>query len=396
MSRRRCSPATAPPLEDEDLLQEILLRLPPQPSSLPRASTVCKRWLNILSDPQFVQRFRKHHGKPPLIGFFSQRYGVFCDFKPVLELPDRIHAHRFSMPKSRSSMEQWRFMGCRNGLTALINECRREAVVWDPLTGRQHHMPFQPGLQNALTGSFCVWHASVLCADAEHGHGHGDCILGPFKLVLICNGYKQTFGSIYDSSSGSWGNIFSRRANEIYARRGNILVGNVLCWLICGGDVLVFDIKTQSLGVIEKPADNHVTIDLFFQLLRMEKGGLGLAVLSEQIIQLWERKPNCDGVVGWVLLQKAIPLKGLLPSRKPLVLIVGYDEDTNATVLSTGIGNFMLQLDSVQIKHIIKRNNMCIDMFYPYHNFYTAGNTSLSTLHNQNSPLFCFAGIQYC
>ncbi|XBH82192.1 hypothetical protein VPH35_070895 [Triticum aestivum] len=370
MSRRRCSPATAPPLEDEDLLQEILLRLPPQPSSLPRASTVCKRWLNILSDPQFVQRFRKHHGKPPLIGFFSQRYGVFCDFKPVLELPDRIHAHRFSMPKSRSSMEQWRFMGCRNGLTALINECRREAVVWDPLTGRQHHMPFQPGLQNALTGSFCVWHASVLCADAEHGHGHGDCILGPFKLVLICNGYKQTFGSIYDSSSGSWGNIFSR---------GNILVGNVLCWLICGGDVLVFDIKTQSLGVIEKPADNHVTIDLFFQLLRMEKGGLGLAVLSEQIIQLWERKPNCDGVVGW-----------------PLVLIVGYDEDTNATVLSTGIGNFMLQLDSVQIKHIIKRNNMCIDMFYPYHNFYTAGNTSLSTLHNQNSPLFCFAGIQYC
>ena len=77
----------------------------------------------------------------------------------------------------------------------------------------------------------------------------------------------------------------------------------------------------------------------------------------------------------------------LLPSTKPLVFIVGYDEDTNAIVLSTAIGNFMLQLDSGQIKHIIKRNDMCIDMFYPYHNFYTAGNTSLSTLHNQKNQL---------
>ncbi|XP_044372137.1 uncharacterized protein [Triticum aestivum] len=128
----------------------------------------------------------------------------------------------------------------------------------------------------------------------------------------------------------------------------------------------------QSLAVIGKPADNAIS-GWSFQLLRMEDGGLGLAALSGLTVQLWERKLNCDGVVGWVLLQKTIPLEGLLPSTKPLVFIVGYDEDTNAIVLSTGIGNFMIQLDSMQIKHIIKRNDMCIDMFYPYHNFYTAG-----------------------
>jgi hypothetical protein len=46
MSRLCClphSPAVKTPLEDDDLLSEILLRLPPQPSSLPRASLVCKR-----------------------------------------------------------------------------------------------------------------------------------------------------------------------------------------------------------------------------------------------------------------------------------------------------------------------------------------------------------------
>ncbi|VAH96182.1 unnamed protein product [Triticum turgidum subsp. durum] len=110
----------------------------------------------------------------------------------------------------------------------------------------------------------------------------------------------------------------------------------------------------------------------------MEDGALGLAVLSGLTVQLWVRKLNCDGVVGWVLLHKNNPLKGLLPSTKPLVFIVGYDEDTNAIVLSTAIGNFMLQLDSGQIKHIIKRNDMCIDMVYPYHNFYTADGLRIS------------------
>ncbi|CAM0947702.1 unnamed protein product [Alopecurus aequalis] len=44
-SLRRCSrsPVAAPPLEDDDLLAEILLRLPPLPSSLPRASAKSER-----------------------------------------------------------------------------------------------------------------------------------------------------------------------------------------------------------------------------------------------------------------------------------------------------------------------------------------------------------------
>ncbi|KAK1629160.1 hypothetical protein QYE76_003475 [Lolium multiflorum] len=66
----------APALEDENLLQEILLRLPPQPSSLPRASLVCRRWRSTLSDPKFLRRFRKHHRDPPLLGFFAGHIGV--------------------------------------------------------------------------------------------------------------------------------------------------------------------------------------------------------------------------------------------------------------------------------------------------------------------------------
>ncbi|KQJ93461.1 hypothetical protein BRADI_3g04701v3 [Brachypodium distachyon] len=41
---RRSPAALEGPLDNDDLLKEILLRLPLQPSSLPRASLVCKHW----------------------------------------------------------------------------------------------------------------------------------------------------------------------------------------------------------------------------------------------------------------------------------------------------------------------------------------------------------------
>ncbi|KAB8112273.1 hypothetical protein EE612_050419, partial [Oryza sativa] len=98
--RRPTSPspaqAQAQPLEDDDLLSEILLRLPAKPSSLPRASLVCKRWRRVVSDSVFLRRFRSHHGKPPLLGFFkvSYRNPIFI---PTLDPPDRISAARFSL-----------------------------------------------------------------------------------------------------------------------------------------------------------------------------------------------------------------------------------------------------------------------------------------------------------
>ncbi|XBH64986.1 uncharacterized protein [Aegilops tauschii subsp. strangulata] len=314
MSRRRHPPSLAPaaPLDDEDLL-----RLHQQPSSLARASSVCTRWRGILSDPQFLKRFRKHHGKPLLLGFFAGP--VFRDhvFTPVPDSPDRILVARFSMtmPQSHNPFDRWDLVGCRHGLAVLINKCRKEVVVSDPLTGRQQCVRFPPGLCDALWGIFCDWHGAVLCADGEDGHVHGDCLSSPFKLILIRNEDMRTFGSLYDSVSRVWGNIFSATTNSICSIRSSILAGNALCWLISGGAVLVFDLEMQNLSVIEKPAENHVITSWCLQLVWMEDGGLGLAVLSELTVQLWVRKSNHDGFVGWVLLQKTIPLEGMFKRR---------------------------------------------------------------------------------
>ncbi|KAK1626545.1 hypothetical protein QYE76_000860 [Lolium multiflorum] len=266
-------------------------------------------------------------------------------------------------------------MGCRHGLAVLLEVSRREAVVWDPLTGQRRHVSFPPGMH---TDDWNRWHAAVLCADTADGHVHGDCFSSPFKLVLILVAQRaRAFACLYESASGAWGDIASTATRDtICYTEPSVLIGNEFCWLLGKGDILAFDIERHSLGIIEKP-DMKRYFDSSVRLFRTQDNGPGLACLSKLTIQLWERKSYCDGVVGWEMLQKTIKLKGLFPRRMPsydkLVYLSGYDEDTNAIVLTTETGNFTLQLDSAQIRHIIKRDYICDNTFYPYTNFYTAG-----------------------
>ncbi|CAM0914035.1 unnamed protein product [Alopecurus aequalis] len=60
--RHLCSPA--PLFEDDDLLAEILVRLPALPPSLPGAMLVCTRWRSLVSDPGFRRRFLQRNPVP--------------------------------------------------------------------------------------------------------------------------------------------------------------------------------------------------------------------------------------------------------------------------------------------------------------------------------------------
>ncbi|GJN24380.1 hypothetical protein PR202_gb12118 [Eleusine coracana subsp. coracana] len=65
-------PLPPPPELIEDAVTEILLRIPPdEPADLVRASLVDKRWRRVLTDPNFLRRYREFHRTPPLLGFFQ-------------------------------------------------------------------------------------------------------------------------------------------------------------------------------------------------------------------------------------------------------------------------------------------------------------------------------------
>ncbi|KAF7076801.1 hypothetical protein CFC21_081404 [Triticum aestivum] len=378
MSSSNSMPVPAAPLDDEDLLQETLLCLPPQPSSLPRTSLVCPRWHRILSYPKFLTRFRRQHKVPPLLGFLAKSWGMPTVFKPV-DPPYHIPTERFSVPKPSKLYASWDLLG----LAVLVNMWQHgQIIVWDPLSGQQHRVNFPPGLDN---NEVAFWHASVMCADDQDGHVHGDCFSSPFKLVLIwVVRHNQASACLHESASAVWGETVMEITDQIYFISPGFLVGNALCWLLSGVGVLVFDLQNQNLCVVKNPTCITVSIGSV-QLIQTKDSRLGLAYLSKQTIQLWERKPDYDGVVRWVLLQTTIQLEELFPQmfmdeesvrikryNDKSVEIKGHDDNTNVIVLSTIRGDFTLEVNMMEIKHIIKRNFKSSNTYYPYVNFYTA------------------------
>ncbi|KAL6630936.1 hypothetical protein ACP70R_028276 [Stipagrostis hirtigluma subsp. patula] len=370
MSEGSASPAPAALPDDDDLLREILLRLPPLPSSLPRASLVSKRWRRLVADPQFLRRFRaRHHRTPPLLGFFFACHSGQLVFIPTLDPPDCIPPARFSLPQRLG--QSLRLLGCRHGLALLIDYAQLEAVVWDPVTGRQHRVVFPPEFKIGVEHHY--YNGAVL-SSASDGN---NLVLRPFKLVLVRAHIWSAVASacLYESESEKWGDISSAAVPSSSLFQSSVLIGNALCWLLSmSSGILEFNLDRQSLAVIRKPVDADCTDESCFQVLRMEGNGLGLAVLSKYSIQLWGRKADSDGVFRWVL-QKTVELDKLLSPRPSIntwpVAIMGFDEDSNVIFLGTAVGYLMIQAESMQFTKFVE--STVINFCYPYTGLYTAG-----------------------
>nr|CAB3480327.1 unnamed protein product [Digitaria exilis] len=58
----------------QDLVGEILARVPWDVTFLFRCALVCKRWRRLLADPAFLRRLFPESGRPSLLGFLVQRH----------------------------------------------------------------------------------------------------------------------------------------------------------------------------------------------------------------------------------------------------------------------------------------------------------------------------------
>uniref|UniRef100_A0ACD5TBR1 Uncharacterized protein n=1 Tax=Avena sativa TaxID=4498 RepID=A0ACD5TBR1_AVESA len=372
--RHARSPASGP-LDDDDLMSEILLRLPPQPSSLPRASAVCKRWHRLVSDPGFSRRFRlRHRRNPPLLGFFDRYVGR--SFLPTLDAPNCIPPERFSFQWDDyydSSLS----LGCRHGLYLLFLSKRHQVVVWDPITGDRHHIAFPAAFNEKETVGLV--NGAVLRPAGE---------VKQFQVVLAAaDGEQQAIACVYSSRTGLWGALIStplpyeaggRMPNGIriqtMVKTGNaVMAGDSLYWQLFGYlyGILEFDLVKQSLAVIRVPVDMHGE-GKCLKMMRAESGGLGCLVLSYYTAQLWERKTDCDGGASWGLartieLDKALCLK---PEEKGSLFILGIAEENNVVFLWTRIGFFMIHLESLKFKNLLKTNHIS-SSYHPFESVYT-------------------------
>ncbi|XP_037408091.1 uncharacterized protein LOC119270214 [Triticum dicoccoides] len=362
MAPRRRSPSPPPASlpDDDDMLREILLRLPPRPSSLPRASLVCKRWRSLVADPQFRRRFRDHHGKPPLLGFFLEDYPS-SPFVPILDPPDRIPGARFSMTLNKGN----RIVDCRHELVLFIRRSpRRRLVVWDPVARDQRRLIVPLVLDN---DQMLVFDGAVLRPARSQG--------SHFQVALIACDTENTrvFACFYSSQTGIWSKINSLQLQSFMSTpEPSTLIGNSFCWLLkvhpdLQHVILEFDLDKQSLTVTDLPPQVKAR-PFNLRIVPTEDGGLGFIHLSTFHGQLWKREPGSvwvhDRAIEFEELRSAC--KG---DRYPL--IVGFSEDSNAILLQTNSGVFMVYLRSMEFKKISNMGDF--HLHYPFACFYPAG-----------------------
>ncbi|KAM3296695.1 hypothetical protein ACQJBY_038844 [Aegilops geniculata] len=382
MSSPRRRPRSPAPLDDDDLLSEILLRLPPLPSSLPRASAVCRRWRRIATDPRFCRRFRAHHRRrnPPLLGCFVEDIDSI-HFQPILEAPNRVPQARFAFPIRAGDP-----LGCRHGLVLFLRNAH-QLLVWDPITGDQHRVGVPPGFDDDHSVG-----GAVLRAAAGH-----------FQVVLVGNSEAEptrAVASVYSSATGEWGGLVSTplppkapmsyRSTSISMNHPCVLIEGSCYWSLAHGPgILVFNLESKSLSVIHLPVDVSGLAHYDFSVVRAEGGRLGFFIVPGFSAQLWKWNRDCDGAASWVL-ERSIDLDKLLSldpdDEREHPIVAGFAEDNNVVLLWSFVGVFTLHLESLHSKKLfrVKRWFCCL----PFEGVYTAdadigaGRDGAKLLHN--------------
>ncbi|XBJ26041.1 hypothetical protein VPH35_003551 [Triticum aestivum] len=363
--------------EMEELVEEILIRLPPDdPGNLLRASLACKPWRRLLASCGFRRRYRDFHRTPPMLGFLHSwlctEFVPTTDFRPCE--PDLLH--------SRYSMED-----CRHG-RVLLQYFDRDAnipllVIWEPVTGSQTVLrcPEMPGTSSS---------ASVLCA--ADGCRHDDCHLGPSLVVFVSldEEARVATASVYSSETGNWSSPVTLDVGFVeieisFTTMPSVLVGDVLYFPISrdhSNGTLMYDLAGYCLSDIHLPCSFiYFRCPIAPILMASDDGRLGLAELYNFDLTIWWREVDPDGLASWTRRSR-INLETILPVGDPEVTteLVGSIEGTVIVFAITDLGTYMIDLKSLSLKEL--SNELCQQegitwALYPYLSFYSPPGTGV-------------------
>ncbi|CAO2151023.1 unnamed protein product [Urochloa humidicola] len=400
MSDQTTTGRRSSPLDDDDLLGEIILRVSQQPSTLPRISLVCKRWCHIVSDPWFHRRFCAHHVKAPLLGFFEQLDKNFL-FNPIMEPPDHIPPQRFSLGRALTDTgpgSKLLLRGCRHGrvivtdISSSSSNSRNTVFVCDPVTGAHNRLV----VPEEFPGEFM--NGTVVCASGEDGHVHGACQSSPFKVVIVSmsRNDSRAIACVYSSETGVWGNTIRHGDHQckIVDLSSTLIAGALYYKMLYSKDhdeehgvtfmpkpgLLKFDLDKQSMDVLKGPPTAGYSY-IQGRIIKTVDDGVGFTTLRDGTMQLqvWHSNVNCHGVATWVLF-KTVDLYNIFRlqehQRWPSASIMGYDEDAGEILICLDSSLFLLQLDSMQCERRFERTERRrLGLCYPFRSFYTAGDS---------------------
>ncbi|XP_044392396.1 uncharacterized protein [Triticum aestivum] len=351
--RRRASPPAIP----DELVEEILLRLPPDdPACLLRASLVCKAWGGIVSHPVFRRRLHELYLAPPVLGFL---HGWEDE-----EVPHFVHTTASPFSLAAPDWRSWRAVDCRHGRALFLSKrnhtCTWELLLWEPITGAQQRIP----VPAAFNGRWPT--AAVFCA--VDGCDHHDCLGGPFRVVFVFVVDNEDVdyddnvisAGVYSSETGTWGELTSMYSEFMmfFEKYSSLLVGRSLLYFMSdAGLILEYDLVRHGLTVFDTPdcqpgyksdCGSSSSDDNRFKLMLAEDGGLGVSEESGLRLKLWTRKATTDA--PWVVncifcLENLLPASDLLvPGINYRVTVLGFTEEAQVIFVDTIDSLFTIDL----------------------------------------------------
>ncbi|CAL5089743.1 unnamed protein product [Urochloa decumbens] len=354
----------------DDLVEEILLRLPPDdPAQLVRASLVCKRWRRLVSDTGFRRSLHKFHRSPPMLGFFCRADGHGPShrirFVPTSTSCPPIADHRC-----------YRVLDSRHGRVLLllkhpVHEC--ELAVWDPITGDRRDLP-------TIHRSANTYNASVLCGGGTSSCDRQTCChCKQFLVVFIGNsGSAGMFACFYSSQSGSWSEPTSLQAQcppGCIDPVAGVLAGNAVYFQIrFGSKILKYDLGTKAFSVIDLPPSCYWYGDYYNYIAPMatKDGGLGFVGVEDTRLHLWSWKTDRKGQERWVE-SRTIRLKKLIPVDPVCLFLmpdfVAFADGARLFLLVTTDGIFSIDLKTFKVRKVYE--DFDIKNIVPFVSFYT-------------------------
>ncbi|OEL19410.1 hypothetical protein BAE44_0019571, partial [Dichanthelium oligosanthes] len=260
--------AVAAPELVEDLVEEVLLRIPPDdPASLARAALVSRRWCRVAAAASSAAGSASSTDGPPLPCWASSATSS-------ARASSFIPTSSFCPPRAAAG-RGWRVLDARHGRVLLANLAWEEGpvhdalVVWDPVTGQRLELPELPRHQETLP--WTSWNAAVLCGAGLPSTGWDVTVSSP--LVLPSTSWNplqwppvQPHEPPVSSTAGASG---VGTCDHIDCRRGPFLwlcalVGNTVyskCEMklgtrILGHEVLKYGFSTHEVSAIHLPYDS--------------------------------------------------------------------------------------------------------------------------------------------
>uniref|UniRef100_A0A0E0DCT0 F-box protein AT5G49610-like beta-propeller domain-containing protein n=1 Tax=Oryza meridionalis TaxID=40149 RepID=A0A0E0DCT0_9ORYZ len=350
-------------LGNNDLLKEILLSLGLH-ILLVHAALVCKRWLHIIANPEFLGRFGKLHPPRLLASYVSTMSGCHM-LVPSQGLPTEFVSilsrakDYFSDLEKNWCGDDFDVLDWRNGQVLIsvensITDFQRRLAICTPLNPTKD-FTFIPHRQLDVPQGYIKM--DIYDFFYEKGANGRMSI---YRVRLGCTPTRQSIcAMIFGFKNGAWSYnhisaVIDLPSRWLQRRNSGLLIDTKFYMLGPSKYILGLDLVSMSLFIIDLPNGLEHSNPEMLQLSREEDSMLYIIHLNGLQLHIWFHGiDNTDNTSNWVLIDTVSLLEVFGHIANP-----SWDSEVDIKIARGGNSGDFIYLhvdDDVYLVHIKKR-----------------------------------------